>query len=173
MLVANVVHVPHVIFRDVNGVMRDAIVCAAQAKVHHESRTGEALLIELVILPAAAQLVRNKTRHGARKIGIHYNRIGFVLARSGPNAGRLTSFDQDLLGRFVQSDFNAELLADPAERSGYRAAAAHWMIDTVLVFEKGKNGEETGAFEGRHAQVFRLKRKCQAHPLVIEIPAEL
>src|SRR5262249_2614587 len=54
-----------------------------------------------------------------------------------------------------------------------RAASSQGMPDAVLVFEERQDREQAGTVEGRHAQVFRLKRECQPDARIAEIASQL
>ena len=79
MLVLDVVEVLRVVLGDVDGVVRQ-VEFAFDAEIHHEGGAGILLLRELLVRPATAKVVGNKTFHRAGEIGVDHHRIGAMRA---------------------------------------------------------------------------------------------
>ena len=168
----DILHIASVILRYVHRVVRHVVVSAADAKVHHKGGAGHPFLIKVLIIPAPPEMVRNQTRHGARKISVDNHSVGPVFSTRRAHTDSLTALKENLLHRLIQMDLSPQLFRNPRQACGDRSASSDGMVDPVLIFEKRQDGEQSRTLERRHTQVFRLKRECQAHALIAEILAQ-
>ena len=106
--------------------------------------------------------------HRAGEIGVDDNRVGAMRALGGANADGAFAGEEDLFDGLVQADFHAQPFGHAGHRGGEGGAAADGMKDAVFVFQEGKNREQARTAERRHAEIFRLKAKRQAHTVVGE-----
>ena len=106
--------------------------------------------------------------HGAGEITVHHHGVGAVYFRRGANADRAFALEMNFFHRFVEQDFHAATLGHAGHGVADFRATTDGVKHAVLVFKEGQNRKQTGTAERRHAEVFRLEAKREAHALIAE-----
>ena len=154
-------------------VMRKLRVGSLDAEIEHEGRTRIARGLDLLVGPARPQLLRHQLRHGMREIGVDDHRVGRMVNAAHAQPGRPLALEGNVLDGRIEAELDPQPLGDAGHCGRDAAAAALDVPDPMLIFEEAEDGEEAGAAERRHPQVFGLEGEGEPHQRMAEMPAEI
>ena len=150
----------------------NGVVGPVNTQIEHECRAGKPLGGDGSIAPAPPEPIGHQPGHAAGKIGVDDGGVGFVAALSRADSRHLFAGKFQRFDRLVIENLNAHLLSQTGHHRRYRAAAANRMVDAMFVLKERKDREQARAAEGRHPQIFRLKREGQPNAFIGEKRAQ-
>ena len=136
---------------------------ALHAEIEHEGRAGIARLARSAG-PTTCGGCASGTSCGTAWAKSPFTTTASAAMRAPPTSTprRAAALEDDAVDRGVEAEARRRRVAPRAPWPRHRAAAAARVEHAVLVFQEAQDGEEAGAAERAHAQVFRSGSRRRA-----------
>ena len=150
--------------------MRLVFVEGIKTKVEHEGGAGVFLLSEVLV---CLLLFSKDGGAGVGVVGIDDQLIAVeFLAVGEADLGRIFTLVEDLFDFGLVANFAAFLSDDFGHAFGNFGETTLHVVDSMFVFDIGKDTKKGGAIPGRHTEVFGLKGESEFQTVVLKVVRE-